>query len=142
MKALSLANLGALIMPLRTPASSPLLELGSELSTTTSLLQIFTLEIVLDELRTCAMFGKGVGTGGAGGAGTLHTSGKPAFIPPPLLACGKYISAHPRRTRSPSTAVSFFDRMVVRSAKRLIPSRAMLRTVPARVWSRAWTSRK
>jgi hypothetical protein len=45
-----------------------------------------------------AMFGKGVGTGGDGGAGTLHTSGIAVAEPPPFVDAGNiaHLShAHP-----------------------------------------------
>ncbi|WP_437642673.1 hypothetical protein [Sorangium sp. So ce854] len=49
---------------------------------------IITFVEVAVALLTIAMLGNGIGMGGAGGAGTLHTSGMPMQVPPPFDPAG------------------------------------------------------
>ena len=96
-----------LIRPRSEPASSPVLDAGLEVSTTVSLFRMRTFASVFCELRTCAVFGNGVGIGGPGGAGTLQTSGNPKQVPPSLELAGEVAHGrHPSSTRSPSIEVS------------------------------------
>lgn len=80
-----------LIMPKRVPASSPCDRLTLLDLVTASLPQIFTLLAVPEACITIEMLGKGTGTKGAGGAGTLHTSGKARHCPPPLEDAGNIV---------------------------------------------------
>src|SRR3954453_21884273 len=81
-------------MPLSVPASSPL-DLGISLPLRiVSLPSIFTLDEQVPALAWLgiAIFGKGTGTNGAGGAGTLQTSGNAKHWPPPLVDAGNIVA--------------------------------------------------
>src|SRR6185503_1602204 len=72
--------------PSRLPASSPVLMLKFESLTHVGLPSHFTVDAPLAVSDDLAMLGYGIGIGGAGGAGVLHTSGN-AVVIPLLLAC-------------------------------------------------------
>src|SRR5688572_11523636 len=73
-------------MPMRLPASSPVLIMKFESLMQTGLPSHFTFFAPLAVSDDLAMFGYGIGIGGAGGAGVLHTSGN-AMVTPLLPAC-------------------------------------------------------
>src|SRR5687767_6176374 len=77
------------IMPLSVPASSPWLREISLFFVIVFLLRIFTLPEHVEPLACehWAMFGKGAGAKGAGGAGILQTSSGPGRVhmPPPFV---------------------------------------------------------
>src|SRR5690606_10938038 len=90
------------IMPFSVPASSPMLRLISVFLVQVFLLRIFTL---LEQVLPLAcehwpMFGKGVGMGGAGGAGTLHTSGKDWHTPPPFVVAENIVRSPLRQVNT------------------------------------------
>ena len=76
------------ITPPATPASSPALIGILEPSVSAGMLQMRTLVLAFTAIAHCAMFGNGVGIGGAGGAGTWHTSGTPMHMPPAMVVAG------------------------------------------------------
>jgi hypothetical protein len=49
---------------------------------------IITFVVVPVAIGHWPMLGNGVGIGGAGGAGTLHTSGVPMHMPPAIVVAG------------------------------------------------------
>src|SRR5436190_24339929 len=76
------------IIPPKVPGSSPA-DMGILLPLITAgLPSILTFVDVSVAWLTCAVLGNGVGINGAGGAGTLQTSGKAKHIPPPLQLAG------------------------------------------------------
>jgi hypothetical protein len=68
--------------PVPRPALSPLV-IGTEVPMLCAgALAMSTLSTKDTAVAPCAMFGYGMGTGGAGGAGVKHTSGNPLSVPP------------------------------------------------------------
>src|SRR5690606_41540866 len=87
------------IMPFSVPASSPMLQLISVFLVQVFLLRIFTLleQVLPLACEHLPMFGKGVGQGGAGGAGTFRTSCTDWLTPPPLVVAVNIVRS-PLRT--------------------------------------------
>src|SRR5690606_20884053 len=80
--------------PFKVPASSPDVREISVCTVQTLRFRIRTRDehVLPSAWLSMAMFGNGVGTGGAGGAGTLHTSGIAIACPPPLVLAGNTLS--------------------------------------------------
>jgi hypothetical protein len=80
------------------PASSPLDMDISVFTVAVFLFRIFTLleQVLPFAWVSIAMFGYGIGIGGAGGAGVLHTSGKAIHWPPPFVDAGIIEASYPR----------------------------------------------
>src|SRR5450755_1750140 len=68
--------------PRSDPASSPVLVIKLESCTQVGFPSHITVLVPLAVSDDMAMFGYGIGIGGAGGAGVLHTSGNAEVIPP------------------------------------------------------------
>src|SRR4051794_21819730 len=80
-------NLLDIMPPPAVPPSSPV---ETVISVPLTMVFLPTIRIFDEQLPPSAwvhmaMFGYGIGTNGAGGAGVLQTSGKPAHCPPPLV---------------------------------------------------------